>query len=113
MNWYLKVLKNYAVVTGRASREEYWMFILFNFIALVLLSIIEGVLGGMTNTDQGVLTIIYQLAVFVPSLAVGVRRMHDTNRSGWWLIVPIANIIFTLTDGTPGENKYGLDPKSR
>ncbi|MGL5192085.1 MAG: DUF805 domain-containing protein [Chroococcales cyanobacterium] len=113
MNWYLKAWKNYAVVSGRATRQEYWMFILFNFIVVFLLGIIEGILGAMTNTDQSVLTVIYQLAVFIPSIAVSVRRMHDTNRSGWWIIVPIAGFIFTFLDGTPGENKYGYDPKSR
>ncbi|MCT7956222.1 DUF805 domain-containing protein [Laspinema palackyanum] len=113
MNWYLKVWKNYAVFNGRARRKEYWMFVLFNFIVGFLLAIIEEVLGGITNTDQSVLTAIYQLAVFIPTIAVSVRRMHDTNHSGWWLIVPIANFIFTLEDGTPGVNEYGLDPKSR
>ncbi len=113
MKWYLKVLKNYAVFNGRARRKEYWMFVLFNFIAGFLLAIIEGILGGITNTDQSVLTIIYQLAILIPSIAVSIRRMHDTNHSGWWIIVPIAGFIFTFLDGTPGENKYGYDPKSR
>jgi uncharacterized membrane protein YhaH (DUF805 family) len=112
MKWYLKVLKNYAVFNGRARRQEYWMFVLFNFIAGFLLAIIEGILGGITNTDQSVLTIIYQLAIIIPSIAVSIRRMHDTNHSGWWIIVPIVGFIFTFLDGTPGENQYGLDPKS-
>ena len=112
MNWYLKVWKNYAVFHGRARRKEYWMFVLFNFIVVFLLELIEEVLGGITNTDQSVLTVIYQLAVFIPYIAVSVRRMHDTNMSGWWIIVPIVNLFCLLLDGTPGENQYGLDPKS-
>ncbi|MBD2073445.1 DUF805 domain-containing protein [Phormidium sp. FACHB-592] len=110
MHWYVKVLKKYAVFSGRASRQEYWMFFLFNFIFAFVLGFISGLLSGATNTDQSVLSTIYQLAVFLPSLAVGVRRMHDTEHSGWWLLVPIVNLVFAVTPGTTGENKFGPDP---
>lgn len=110
MKWYLKVLKQYADFHGRASRTEYWMFVLFNLIAVVVLAFVEGFLGAATNTNQAVLTNIYQLAVLVPTLAVGWRRMHDTDHNGWWLIVPIVSLIFAVTRGTKGDNRFGPDP---
>jgi uncharacterized membrane protein YhaH (DUF805 family) len=110
MKWYIKVLKNYAVFSGRASRTEYWMFFLFNIIFSFLLGVLEGILSSVTKTDQRVLGNIYSLAVLIPSIAVGCRRMHDTNRSGWWLIVPIVSLIFLVGEGTKGNNKFGPDP---
>jgi uncharacterized membrane protein YhaH (DUF805 family) len=76
----------------------------------LVLGFISGLLSSATKTDQSVLSTIYQLAVFLPSLAVGVRRMHDTEHSGWWLLVPIVNLVFAVTPGTTGENKFGTDP---
>lgn len=110
MNWYLKVLKKYTVFEGRASRTEYWMFFLFNIIFAFLVGFIAAFLGAITKTDQSVLSNIYSLAVLIPGIAVGCRRMHDTNRSGWWLIVPIVSLIFLVGEGTKGENKFGPDP---
>ncbi|MGX2970105.1 DUF805 domain-containing protein [Ursidibacter sp. B-7004-1] len=121
MNWYLAVLKKYATFTGRARRKEYWMFALFNFIFLVLLSIVDEVLG-----TQGVFSAIYLLATFLPNLAVSIRRLHDTGRSGWWLLISfiplvgaIVLIIFMCMDSQTGNqldsqtgaNKYGPNPK--
>ncbi|WP_338448085.1 DUF805 domain-containing protein [Niallia oryzisoli] len=113
MQWYLKVLKNYVGFEGRATRQEYWMFILFNFIAACILSIVELVLD-----IPGVLTGLYGLAVFLPSLAVLVRRLHDTGRSGWWFLISfipfigtIVLIVFACQDSQPLENHYGLNPK--
>jgi uncharacterized membrane protein YhaH (DUF805 family) len=110
MKWYLKVLKNYAVFSGRASRTEYWMFYLFYIIFALLVEFIGGILGVVTKTDQSVLGNIYALATLIPSLAVGIRRMHDTDRSGWWVIVPIVSLIFFVSEGTKGDNKFGPDP---
>ncbi|PHM74866.1 DUF805 domain-containing protein [Xenorhabdus kozodoii] len=114
MNWYLRVLKNYAEFSGRARRKEYWMFYLFNMIAFLIMI----VLGTAINDMAGIaLFIVYVLVTFIPKLAVTVRRLHDTNHSGWWillLLVPIANIFFfvlTLLEGTQGDNQYGSDPK--
>ena len=107
MNWYLEVLKKYAVFTGRARRQEYWMFVLINIIIAIALGFIGGFLG-----IHNVLGTIYQLAVLVPSIAVGVRRMHDTDHSGWWLLLPIVNLIFAVTAGQQGENRFGSDPKA-
>ncbi len=112
MNWYLKVLKQYAVFNGRARRKEYWMFFLFNLLISIALGFMEGLLGIARNNDQSVLSNIYSLAVLIPSIAVGIRRMHDTNRSGWWLLLPIVNLIFLAQDGQAGENRFGPDPKA-
>jgi len=106
MNYYLKVLQNYATFSGRARRSEFWFFVLFNTIVSIILSVLDIVLGiGLLNT-------LYSLAVLVPSIAVGVRRMHDTENSGWFLLIPIYNLILAFTEGTKGENEYGPDPKS-
>jgi uncharacterized membrane protein YhaH (DUF805 family) len=105
MKWYLKVVKdNYANFKGRASREEYWMFVLFNFIFIIALSFIEVFLFGLYSS---ILSNIYYLAVLVPTIAVGVRRMHDTGKSGWFLLIPIYNLILAVTSGESGENQYG------
>jgi uncharacterized membrane protein YhaH (DUF805 family) len=120
MNWYLAVLRNYAGFSGRARRMEYWMFTLINVLISIGLAIVD-VMTGMASpvTGLGVLSCIYALAVFVPSLAVSVRRLHDTDRSGWWLLIAfipligaIVLLVFMLLDGTPGDNKYGPSPKA-
>ena len=112
MNWYLEVLKKYAVFSGRARRKEYWMFFLFNLIIAFVLGFIEGIVGIAMESGQSVLATIYQLAVLIPSIAVGVRRMHDTDHSGWWLLVPIVNLVFAVREGTRGDNRFGSDPKA-
>lgn len=111
MKWYIQVLKKYAVFSGRAHRTEYWMFVLFNILISVVLGFLEGILGIATSTDQSILGAIYSLAVFIPSIAVGVRRMHDTDHSGWWLIVPLVNLVFAVTKGTEEENRFGPAPR--
>ena len=114
MNWYLEVLKKYAVFNGRARRKEYWYFVLFNFIINIVLSGIDSMTTGM-----GLLPGIYTLAVLIPSIAVLVRRLHDTDRSGWWVLIGLIPIIgwivlliFMVQDGKPGENQYGSNPKA-
>jgi uncharacterized membrane protein YhaH (DUF805 family) len=105
MNWYLKVLKNYAVFEGRARRKEYWYFALVSAVISLTL-IFSGTWLGLPYLDS-----IYSLAVFIPSLAVGVRRIHDVNKSGWFILIPIYNLILFFTEGDTGPNKYGPDPK--
>jgi uncharacterized membrane protein YhaH (DUF805 family) len=112
MEWYIGVLKKYAVFDGRARRKEYWMFVLFN----IIVSIVLGILGALIKFP--IFQIVYGLAVLLPGIGVSIRRLHDTNRSGWWLLiafVPIVGaiilLIFMVTDGTPGDNKYGPNPK--
>lgn len=107
MNWYLNVLKNYVQFSGRARRTEYWVFSLISFIITIALSLLNENLATL-----------YTLAVLLPSLAVLVRRLHDTNRSGWWLLIAlipviggIVLIVFAAQNGHPGANQYGETPK--
>lgn len=120
MEWYLKVIKNYVGFSGRARRKEYWMFALFNIIISIVLGVIDGVLGLQVGGEQGagLLGLIYSLAVLLPSIAVSIRRLHDTGRSGWWLLIAfvpligfIVLLIFMVQDGQPGSNEYGANPK--
>jgi uncharacterized membrane protein YhaH (DUF805 family) len=118
MSWYLEVLKKYAVFNGRARRKEYWMFCLFNMIISIALGVVAGLIGMVAGINLSFLTAIYSLAVLIPCITVSVRRLHDTNRSGWWLLiilVPfiglIALLVFTIQDSHSGENQYGANPK--
>ena len=119
MQWYLDVLKKYVVFSGRARRKEFWMFTLFSAIISIVLSVIDRAIGTDSSTGTGLLGGIYSLLVLLPSLAVTVRRLHDTNRSGAWIfigLIPIIGwivlLIFTVQEGTPGENSHGPDPKA-
>ncbi|MFC9796855.1 DUF805 domain-containing protein [Streptomyces sp. NPDC057695] len=112
MNWYLDVIKKYAVFSGRARRKEFWMFQLFNFIISIVLVAIG------TAIDFSLLSTIYSLAVLLPSLGVTIRRLHDTGRSGWWILiglVPIVGfivlIVFTASEGEQQQNAHGPNPK--
>jgi uncharacterized membrane protein YhaH (DUF805 family) len=129
MSWYIKVLKQYVDFSGRARRTEYWMFTLFNLIIAVVLGFVDRALGfgsftGNTSggvafsASLGLLGGLYSLAVLLPSLAVGVRRLHDTDRSGWWLLIGliplvggIVLLVFFVLEGTRGPNRFGADPK--
>lgn len=106
MNWYIEVLKKYAEFSGRASREEYWIFFMISFIIMIALAVIGVMVGA-----SGIIVNLYSLAVLIPSTAVGIRRMHDTDHSGWWILLPIINIILAASDGTKGCNRFGPDPK--
>ena len=119
MSWYLEALKKYAVFSGRSRRMEFWYFVLFNLIVTIVLALIDMLLGTF-NIVQGVglLSGIYSLAVLIPTLAVIVRRLHDIDRTGWWILInlipligTIVLLVFELTPGTPGSNRYGPDPK--
>ncbi len=120
MNWYLEVLKKYAVFSGRARRKEYWMFILFNIIITAVLALIDSLIGTVIRqAGFGLLQGLYSLAVLLPTLAVTVRRLHDTGRTGWWILIGlipviggIVLLIFMLLDSEPGENQYGPNPKT-
>ena len=113
MNWYLGVLKKYAEFSGRARRKEFWMFALFNIIIAVVLGIVDGFIG------MPILGGLYSLAVLLPGIAVGARRLHDIGKSGWWLLIGfvpligfIVLIIFFVMDSNPGDNQYGPNPKA-
>jgi len=141
VNWYLKVLKKYAVFHGRARRKEYWYFILFSTLIYFAFALIDVVAGFSDEiTDGGPLSTLYYLAVILPEIAVAARRLHDTSHSGWWqlmafpiLAVPwltnhhqefwsllvvvitlpglMVLLLWQVRDSDPGENRWGPNPK--
>lgn len=119
LSWYFTVLKKYVDFDGRAQRSEYWFFMLFYTIGLIILSVIDAVIG-MYSVEAGIglLSGIFVLANILPSISVGVRRMHDIGKSGWWLLIniipligPIVFIVFAATDSKE-DNQYGTNPKA-
>ncbi len=120
MNWYLKVLKNYTNFSGRARRKEYWMFTLFNVIFAVAAVLLDNLLGlAFEGIGYGPIYGLYLLATFIPGIAVSVRRLHDVDKSGWMILIgliPLIGAIWLLvlfaTEGTPGDNQYGPNPKA-
>ena len=120
MNYFIDCLtKKYACFSGRARRQEYWMFVLFNIIAGIIIGVISGVLVGVTKvTAFAYLGSIYNLAILIPGLAVLFRRLHDIGKSGWWWLIGlipfvgwIVLIVFCCLDSQPGDNQYGPNPK--
>jgi len=128
MKYYLKVLKNYAIFSGRARRKEYWMYTLFYLIFGIIVAILDNVLGTTLKFSirnipvilpYGYIYICYALATLIPGIAVGVRRLHDVGKSGWFYLIafiPIIGGIWLLVlfciDSNAGENKYGVNPKT-
>ena len=127
MDWYLMVWRRYAEFDGRSRRKEYWLFVLLNVLAILVLAAVAGRVA-MWNQQGSILFIplgLYFLAAIIPSLAVATRRFHDTGKSGWLLLllivlgmIPFAGVIasiiqvvFLCTDGDPGVNQYGPNPK--
>lgn len=133
MEWMLLPLRRYARFSGRSRPKEYWMFVLFLLIGFIILSVVETMLG-LTTTDRwfqrgpwwasagyatrgGPLTGLFALAMLIPNLAVSVRRLHDGDRSGWWLLIvvfpfigSIVLLLFLIMGGTRGPNRFGPDP---
>lgn len=113
MHWYLDVLKKYATFSGRARRQEYWMFLLFHIIAVFILTAVDMAIFGM----PALLYFVYLLGTLIPSLALSVRRLHDVGKSGWWLLlsfVPFGSLVllfWAVSDSKPGDNAYGPNPK--
>jgi uncharacterized membrane protein YhaH (DUF805 family) len=119
VDWYIKVLTQYADFGGRARRMEYWMFTLISTIVGAVLGVLSGVLSLRGSTGMGLLAAIYLLATIIPSIAVAVRRLHDTGRSGWWMFISLIPFVgflivlyFQLQPGEPHANEYGPDPKA-
>lgn len=115
--WYTRALKHYTDFQGRARRREYWYFTLFNFLIAFGLSIIGVLIFGHHGRHISWLALIYDLAVFIPSLAVQVRRLHDIGRSGWWILIgfvpllgAIVLFVFYILDSEPQVNAYGDVP---
>ena len=131
MSWFLTAVKKYAVFQGRARRREYWYFVLFYVIFALVLGVVDGLAGtvhmendiGLFGTvrmeTDSLFGIIFGVALFLPSLAVSIRRLHDTGRSGWWLLINfipliglIVFLVFAAQDSEPGDNRYGANPKA-
>lgn len=113
VHWYVDVLKKYAMFSGRADRQEFWMFTLISFLISIVLAVVDAALG-----TSPLLGALYSLAVLLPSLAVGVRRLHDTDRTGWWLLIgliPIVGaivlLVFLASAGKSHDNAYGPNPQ--
>ena len=111
MNWYFNVMRNYLNVDGRARRTEYWMFMLIYIGMLVVASLLDNLMG------TGILGALVVLVHLIPSITVGVRRLHDINRNGWWLLVSLVPLIgwiiaiyFAVKEGDAGSNAYGANP---
>jgi uncharacterized membrane protein YhaH (DUF805 family) len=118
MDTFVSVWKNSFNYAGRARRKEYWMFTLFNILAMVVLAVLGGLLGGSESMLASVPLGLYALASLFPSLAVGVRRLHDTGRSAWWLLINLVPFIggiwffvLTVLDSKPESNLWGDSPK--
>lgn len=114
-----QVFKKYATFSGRARRSEYWYFILFYSLASMAIIFIEAFAGLATlESSMSPVSGVFTLAVFLPSLAVSVRRLHDIDRSGWWtllILIPLVGyivlLVFFVKNGTDGPNRFGTDPK--
>jgi uncharacterized membrane protein YhaH (DUF805 family) len=108
-DYFLNVLKNkYADFNGRARRSEFWFFYLFLLIGIFAISFVMGLVSASL---AGIVTVVFYLAMLVPYLAVLIRRMHDVGKSGWFCLIPIYNIILACTDSQSGSNEYGPNPK--
>jgi uncharacterized membrane protein YhaH (DUF805 family) len=121
LNTYIEVAKKYMVFTGRSRRTEYWTFTLINMAILVIISVLASILGsiaGILATLMGIVGLLFLLATLLPAIAVGIRRFHDTGRSGWWLLIALVPFVggllliyFFVLDSQPGSNQYGSNPK--
>lgn len=129
MSYMILPLKRYLDFSGRSRRKEYWSYFLFVMIGLFALMYLDTVLGlgGTTDTyadygdggasagikmTGGMLTLLFVLGTIIPGVAVAIRRVHDQDKSGWFILIPIYNIILMFTEGTRGPNRYGPDPKA-
>ncbi len=119
MSWFFAAVKKYAVFKGRARRKEFWYFTLFYIIFSLIAGIVDALAGTQVPTmGIGLISIIYALAMLLPSVSVSVRRLHDTGRSGWWwwinllpFIGQIVLLVFVVLNSQPGDNRYGPNPK--
>jgi uncharacterized membrane protein YhaH (DUF805 family) len=127
MHWMLMPLRRYAEFSGRSRRKEYWMFALLNVLISVFVGMVTLVMAVSVSSESAMMAVVtpvlilwflLSLAFIIPGLAVTIRRLHDTDRSGWnilWGLIPLIGaimlLVFYFTDGTPGPNRFGPDPK--
>jgi uncharacterized membrane protein YhaH (DUF805 family) len=118
MDWFVTVLKRYAVFKGRAGRPEYWYFTLIWLVIAIVLAFVDGILGTLSMTGGiGLLSGVFGLALFLPALAVTVRRLHDSDRNGWWCLFslvpfvgPLLLVVLMVLKGSAGPNRFGSGP---
>ncbi len=118
MEWFKKCMNQYADFSGRARRKEYWMFSLFYFLFIISALVVDGILMSLIGSSVPFITVLFMLAMIVPSLSVMIRRLHDTDRSGWWMFISLVPLVggficlfFLCVDGTLGSNRFGPNPK--
>ncbi|WP_127089927.1 DUF805 domain-containing protein [Aquabacter cavernae] len=118
MNAYLDAMRHYATFTGRTSRAGLWLYILIYFVILLVAGVLDAALFGMNAADGGPISAIASLVHLIPGIAIGVRRLHDIDRTGWWLLIAFTGIgmivlfIFNVLPGTQGPNRFGPDPRT-
>jgi len=118
LNYFTDALKNYATFTGRATRQQYWMFILFYILFYIVAIVLDMTLGLFDEeTGYGLLSLVYTLGLLLPSLAILGRRLHDIGRSAWWILLiiipvvgPLVILIFTLIGSQQEDNQWGPNP---
>ena len=115
IEWFKTVVRKYAVFEGRARRAEFWYYTLIYTLLSIACAVVDGFIGA--RSGMGILQALLTLALFIPTLAVTVRRLHDTDRSGWWFLISfvpvigfIVLLIFMVLPGTSGANRFGPDP---
>jgi uncharacterized membrane protein YhaH (DUF805 family) len=111
--WYIKPFEKFLEFSGRSRRKEFWTFVLVNLGIMIVLNVLEGIIGLF-----GIIATLFSLAILIPNISVGVRRLHDTGRTGWWLLlsfIPLIGLIvliyFFVQDSEPAANQYGPSPK--
>lgn len=118
MNAYLDAMRHYATFTGRTSRAGFWLYTLFYIIIVLIGGVLDGVIFGFDAETGGPISGILGLIHIIPGIAIGVRRLHDIDRTGWWLLISFTGIglivlfIFNVLAGTPGPNRFGPDPRT-
>jgi len=118
IDWAMRPLKKYTDFSGRAPRAEYWWFYLLTVVAYLIALILDSLIGtGAAFASTGIIMLLVILGLLIPALAAGVRRLHDTDRSGWWLLIAfiplvgaIVLLVFFVFEGTKGDNRFGPDP---
>jgi uncharacterized membrane protein YhaH (DUF805 family) len=109
----VNVLTNYGDFNGRASRSEFWWFFLASFVAYLITGFIDALVFGFELTDPTPISFILQVAIFIPTLTVSVRRIHDHGKSGWYVLVPFYNLYLFIVDGEAMPNAYGPPPTNK
>jgi uncharacterized membrane protein YhaH (DUF805 family) len=116
---YFGMFRNYVKFSGRVTRREFWWAVLFNMLAAFLFGMADELAFDEYDDWKGIFALVYVLGTFLPMLALQFRRLHDTNKSGWWwllLPLPVVNLaylVWLIDDGDPGRNRFGSDPKGR